>query len=216
MRSSSEGKLAEALALRGRSSNRKGRGDHGRLKSRSCSRDLKRNQCALCKELGHWKIDCPKAKGKKESKTEVNLAQVVSTHASISQADRSDSDSSVISFSVTILSVGYSGNSEWILDIRAIYHVCPNRDWFSSFEKLDECFTVMGDDHPYNVEGIGIVRINMFDGMVRELKEVRYVPQLKRNLISIGVLKTLGLVVSIRDGVLKMTKGSMVVMKGVR
>ena len=55
----------------------------------------------------------------------------------------------------------------------------------------------------------------MFDGIVRESKEVRYVPQLKRNLISVGVLKTLGLIVSIRDGVLKMTKGSTVVMKGV-
>jgi len=66
------------------------------------------------------------------------------------------------------------------------------------------------------VEGIGTVCIKMFDGIVRELKEVRYVPQLKRNLISVGALETLGLVVSIRDGVLKMTKGSIVVMKGVR
>ena len=45
---------------------------------------------------------------------------------------------------------------------------------------------------------------------------MRYIPQLKRNLISVGDLKTLGLVISIRDGVLKMTKGSMVIMKGVR
>ena len=52
--------------------------------------------------------------------------------------------------------------------------------------------------------------------MVRELKEVTYVPQLKRNLILIGALKTLGLVESIKNGVLKMTKGSMVVMKGIR
>ena len=74
----------------------------------------------------------------------------------------------------------------------------------------------MGDDHPCNVEGMGTVHIKMFDGIVRELKEVRYVPQLKRNLISVGALEALGLVVSIRDGVLKMTKGSMVVMKGVR
>ena len=73
-----------------------------------------------------------------------------------------------------------------------------------------------GDDHPCNIEGMGTVRIKMDDGIVRELKEVRYVPQLKRNLISVGVLKALGLVVSIRDGVLKMTKGSMMVMKGVR
>ena len=48
------------------------------------------------------------------------------------------------------------------------------------------------------------------------MKEVRYVSQPKRNLISVDALKTLGLMVSILDGVLKMTKGSMVVMKGVR
>ena len=51
--------------------------------------------------------------------------------------------------------------------------------------------------------------------MVRELKNVRYAPQLKRNLISVGALEALGLEVSIRDGVHKMTKGSMVVLKGV-
>ena len=56
----------------------------------------------------------------------------------------------------------------------------------------------------------------MFDGMVRELKDVKYIPQLKMNLISVGALKALGLEVSIRDGVLKMVKSSMVVLKGVR
>jgi len=73
----------------------------------------------------------------------------------------------------------------------------------------------MGDDHSCSVEGIGTVRIKIFDGIVRELKEVRYVLQLKRNLIYVSALETLNLVVSIRDGVLKMTKGSMVNMKDV-
>ena len=73
----------------------------------------------------------------------------------------------------------------------------------------------MGDGRPCNMEGISTVQIKMFDGMVRELKEVRYIPQLKRNLISVGALKILVLEVSIRDSVLKMTKGSMV-LKGIR
>ena len=73
-----------------------------------------------------------------------------------------------------------------------------------------------GDDHPCNIEGMGTVRIKMEDGIVRELKEVRYVPQLKKNLITVGILEALGLVISIRDGVLKMIKGSIVMMKGVR
>jgi len=74
----------------------------------------------------------------------------------------------------------------------------------------------MGDDHPCKVEGIGTVRIKMFDRMVQKLKEVRYVPQLKRNLISVGTLEALGHRVFIRDSVLKMTRGSMVVLKGIR
>ena len=104
------------------------------------------------------------------------------------------------------------------MDLRYLSYLLCVLEWglISSFEKVDGCFTVMGDDHPCNVEVIGTVRIKMDDGIVRELKEVRYVPQLKSNLISIGALKALGLVVSIRDGILKMTKGSMVVMKGIR
>ena len=74
----------------------------------------------------------------------------------------------------------------------------------------------MGDDHPCNMEGICTVLIKMFDGMVQELKEVRYVSQLKKNLISVSSLKALDLEISGRDGVLKMLRISMVAMKGVR
>jgi len=41
----------------------------------------------------------------------------------------------------------------------------------------------MDDDHICRMERIGTVLIRMFDGIVRELKDVRYVPQLKKNMI---------------------------------
>jgi len=72
----------------------------------------------------------------------------------------------------------------------------------------------MGDDYPCNIEGIGTVLIKMFDGMLRELKEVRYLPQLRKIFISVGVLKALGLDISSRNSVLKILRGTMVVMKG--
>ena len=100
-----------------------------------------------------------------ESKTETNLAW----------ADGSDDDSSVFSLSVTTPTVCNSDSAEWILNSGATYHVCLNMAWFSNFEKLDECYTVMGDDHPCNIEGMGTVRIKMDEEIVRELKEVRYV-----------------------------------------
>ena len=99
---------------------------------------------------------------------------MVTTQADTSQEDGSDSDSSVFSFSVTISTIAYSGNAEWILDIDATYHVCPNKDWFFSFEKLDGWSIIMGDDHPRNMKVIGTFLIKMFDEMVRELKEVSF------------------------------------------
>ena len=41
---------------------------------------------------------------------------------------------------------------------------------------LDGCSIIIGNDRPCNIEGIGTVHIKLFDGMVRELNEVRYVP----------------------------------------
>ena len=101
---------------------------------------------------------------------------MVSTHASTSQVRGSNSDSLVFSFSITTPIVDYSEDSEWMLDTGATYHVCPNRKWFTSFEKLKGCSVIMGDDRPCNMEGIGTTQIKMFDGIIRELKEVRYVP----------------------------------------
>ena len=46
----------------------------------------------------------------------------------------------------------------------------------------------MGDDSPCPIKGIGIVRIKMFDGVIRALGNVRYIPRLKKNLISLGTL----------------------------
>ena len=70
---------------------------------------------------------------------------MISTQADgTTQTSGSDSDSMVFSFSVATPTVGYSGDSEWLLDTGATYHVCPNMDWFFSFEKLDGCSIVMG------------------------------------------------------------------------
>ena len=117
---SSTSTLTQALTVRGRGFNQKGKGERERSKSRPGFRDLKKKQCAFCKEIRHWNVDCPRIKDKnkyKESKTEENLTLVISTQAGTSQAGESDSDSSVFSFSIITLTIGYSGDSERVLDI---------------------------------------------------------------------------------------------------
>ena len=61
------GTLVEALTVRGRSPNQRGE-NHGRSKSRYSNHRLTRDQCAFCKQIGHWKKDCPELKKKNRAK----------------------------------------------------------------------------------------------------------------------------------------------------
>ena len=54
----------------------------------------------------------------------------------------------------------------------------------------------------------------MVDGVVRTLDDVRHVSYLKRNLISLSTLDIKGYKYTSEGGVLKISKGALVVMKG--
>jgi len=54
-------------------------------------------------------------------------------------------------------------------------------------KKQDEYLVSFEDGHTCHIKGIITVHIKMFDGMVRELQDVRYVPQLKKNLSQLEV-----------------------------
>lgn len=72
----------------------------------------------------------------------------------------------------------------------------------------------MGNDHACQMVGIGTVRIKMYDGLVRTLTDVRHVPDLKKNLISLGTLDSNGCRFAAEGGVLKVVRASLVLMKG--
>ena len=72
----------------------------------------------------------------------------------------------------------------------------------------------MGNDVTCLVIGIGTVKIKMFDGVVRVFNNVRYVPDLRKNLISLRVLDDLGYSYSSKDGIMRITKCALMVMKG--
>ncbi|ONK57948.1 uncharacterized protein A4U43_C09F5950 [Asparagus officinalis] len=169
---------------------------------------------ALAVREGHWKNECPnlkdrawKQRGKAVQALEVNVAKAVSDH----------SDSDYSDYSCPALpSVCYADSTEWMMDSGATFRICPKSDWFSSFEELERGDVVlMENDHVCSIGGISTVRIMMHDGVTRELKEVRFVPQLK-NIISLGTLEAAGYRVILEDATVKVTKGSMLVIRDVR
>ncbi|CAL9002404.1 unnamed protein product [Prunus brigantina] len=103
-----------------------------------------------------------------------------------------------------------------MLDSGCTYHMCPIREWFSSFEELDGGVVLMGNNNACKTQGIGKICLKMHDGTIGELSDVRYVPDMKKNLISLGALESKGLKITMEGGVLKAVHGALVVMKGTR
>lgn len=66
---------------------------------------------------------------------------------------------------------------------------------------------LMGNNWTCKIIGIGTISPKMSDGVVRDLTHVRYVPKLKRNLISIRMLDQLGCTVKTEKKTLKIIKG---------
>lgn len=71
----------------------------------------------------------------------------------------------------------------------------------------------MGDDHALEIVGIGTVKLSMYDGTTRIIQEVRHVKGLKKNLLSLGQLDGIGCKTRIENGIMKIAKGALVVMK---
>ena len=63
--------------------------------------------------------------------------------------------------------------------------MCPRKEYFETLALKEGGVVRLGNKKACKVQGMGNVRLKMFDGREFLLKEVRYIPELKRNLISI-------------------------------
>ncbi|KAK3003807.1 hypothetical protein RJ639_018965 [Escallonia herrerae] len=178
------------LMARGRSTDHAG--------SQSKTRKLK---YYYCHREGHYRKDCLERKGKKKDNSKTADAGVVEDNF-----DGADVHSITIS----------SSDEEWILDTGCSYHICPNRDWFATYHSFDGGKVLMGNNVAYKVVGIGSIQIMMHDGIVRTLTDVRHVPELRKNLISLGTLDSNGCSYRVVGGVMRIIKGAFVVMKGLK
>ncbi|KAH9779667.1 hypothetical protein KPL71_007786 [Citrus sinensis] len=196
-----EAREAEGLMARGRSEKKES--NKGKKKiSKSRSKNMK---CFHCHKEGHFKKDCPERKNKpKDTREKIGDAVVASESQ---EYDRYDSAG-------VLLVTDDQTRGNWVLDSGCSFHMCPNKNLFLNYEASDGGVVVMGNDAICKVVGKGIIRLKMLDGMTRELVNVRHVPDLKRNLISLGMLDKMGCLVKLESGTLKVMRGSMVLMKG--
>uniref|UniRef100_A0A2N9H0H2 Integrase catalytic domain-containing protein n=1 Tax=Fagus sylvatica TaxID=28930 RepID=A0A2N9H0H2_FAGSY len=149
--------------------------------------------------VGHMKRECPEwNKGKEESSTSVNVV-----------AD-SESDGDMLSVSSSTDGL----NNSWLLDSACSFHVTPHRNWFDTYRSINCGSVRMGNDATCTIIGMGTIKIKMSDGVVRTLEEVRHIPDMRKNLISLGTLDSKGYSYKSENGIMKVSKGAMVVMTG--
>ncbi|KAG8481211.1 hypothetical protein CXB51_025954 [Gossypium anomalum] len=185
----------EGLIVRGRQ-DRNADDDRGRTqernhrgKSKGRSKSSNRGKtCNFCKKKGHIKSKCYKLQNKikREAANQKGKQPENSGEADIVE-DYSDGELLVASVNDSKVS------EEWILDSGCTFHMSPNRDWFTTYETVSEGVVLMGNNASCKIAGVGTIKVKMFDGVFRNL--VKYTAESR---------------------VLKISKGSLVVMKGQR
>ena len=108
-----------------------------------------------------------------------------------------------------------SSEDAWVLDSACSYHMTPRRDWFTTYRTINGGLVYMGNNTTYKVVGIGTVRIKMYDGIVRTMTDVRHMPDLAKNLLSLSTFDSQGYSYSGGGGVLRIGKGALIFIKGI-
>jgi hypothetical protein len=95
--------------------------------------------------------------------------------------------------STSSVTTSNSIDSNRVMDSGCTYHMTPRRDWFTSYEEVDDGLVSMENNYGCKIIEISTVIICMHYDIVRTLTEVHHVPHLKKNLISLGTLVSHGL-----------------------
>ncbi|GKC65790.1 zinc finger, CCHC-type containing protein [Tanacetum coccineum] len=194
----------DGLYVRGRSdhSGKAHSGGNSRFKSRFETSKL---MCFICHSDGHLKRDCLKKKS----------SGFVKKGKRDQDSDSSDDEGNAY-FGESLVVVMNDKMTELVMDSGGSYHMTHRRDFLYDFKVVDGGSVRLGDNRTCTIKGTGKVKIKLHDGSSFILEDVRYVPGLRRSLISLGTLEKEGYTVKMQMGRVKVIKGCRVIMTRIR
>ncbi|RVW99042.1 Retrovirus-related Pol polyprotein from transposon TNT 1-94 [Vitis vinifera] len=127
-----------------------------------------KGKCFHCKQPGHWKLQCPTWLAKKKQSTSPFHLLVVETCLAVLTTH------------------------QWCVDSGATNHVCNSLQGFQETRQLSkgEVNIFLGDGTEVAVLAVGNIALNFKNNRTLFLKNVLYVPSIRRNLISVSSLIT--------------------------
>lgn len=140
--------------------------------------------------MGHYARNCRKKKGPQRYMcNDISGSQTPSE-----QKSSSDSHGAFIVTKVENEIMNADSRDIWLLDSGASKYMSFQRSWFNNFVEINES-VCLGDNSTCKVKGRGTIHIQKYvngtwtDGRI---DNVLYVPDLKKNLLSMGVITQKG------------------------
>eukprot|EP00253_Pinus_taeda_P025099 PITA_25099 len=179
--SSSKQDDEENLALVSKVRKGKGKASHPKSGSSHGGKkfDKSKVRCFHCHEVGHYAPNCPQKKSKKGSSKGSDGESLASQFE--------------LDFSLIACMVSSMVGCVWYLDSGASFPMSSDKNIFSNLKEKDLQIQIeMGDDGKYHFSGEGTVVFQREHGAPLTLTKVKYVPGLKKNLVSVAMLEDKG------------------------
>ena len=158
-------------------------------------------KCHNCQEKGHFARDCPKEKTENES------SKTTKSNQTARCAKEQGSESLHHDEALTSSSLNVCGKSDWIIDSGATQDMTFEKDALVDYVEFKQPSIVnLGDNHLILAYGKGTYRIKaVVDDHIQNisLRDVLYLPDLDKNLLSVRAMIKLGAVVSFEDDIAK-------------
>jgi hypothetical protein len=185
MRRKSQGSSSQSKVLiterRGRS---KSKGPKNRDKSINKSNRFANVKCHHCGMKGHIKRYCRQLKRENKKKRKETQNDDGKNDDRVATTTSGDFftvyDDDVINFACH--------ETSWVIDSGTSTHVTSRQDFFTSYTAGDFGTVKMGNDGLAKIVGIGDVCLEMSNGMKLVLRDVKHIPDIRLNLISVGKL----------------------------
>eukprot|EP00253_Pinus_taeda_P025406 PITA_25406 len=179
--SSSKNDDEENMALESKSRKGKGKASHSKLNSCHGGKkgDKSKVRCLNCHGMGHYPTNFQSKKSKKRS---------IKGLEGEALASQFEMDFILIACMVSSIVCCICN-----LDSGASFHMNGDKLLFNTLEEKGlKMHIEMGDDRKYNVLGVGTVVFQREHGAPLTLTDVKYVPRLKKNLVSVMMLEEKG------------------------
>jgi hypothetical protein len=183
-----------ALATKRKKKSKKGSKGGNKSKGEG-KKDMSKVKCFACHKMGHYVGQCPNKK-KKQIAASTDVEEF---------STRFEKEFSLL----VCLSSRASSTSVWYIDSGASCHMTGVCEYFIDLTEIEDLEVVLGDDSVVKAVGSGTISFQRESQPPMLVRDVLYVPGLKKNLISVSTIEDRGYELVFRDGqVLLYPKGS--------